>query len=267
MTVSDLRMPRLAGGLKERLELAKHVGFRGVASLDATAMATLRTWLPPDSASALLPDIADVSLPSTASIDLVRNLKDRARGRKIVGLVGHLSEAKNLSLFQRIASNPAHCDLFFFMAGQYEPLSVAPRSRAWIEAAASGSFDNAWAIANRIPSESDFNLLLASCDLIFAVYKDFTRSSNILTKAAHFHKPVLVGSGYCMAERVDQYGLGLHVPENSLEEAEKAIRALLAQGPSNPRYAEYTSEFSLERFRMRLGDFLDACSTRVSAPR
>lgn len=60
----------------------------------------------------------------------------------------------------------------------------------------------------KIPDESCFNALIAESDLIFAAYKQFTGSSNLLTKAAAFRKPVIVSRGLCMGRRVEQYGTG-----------------------------------------------------------
>ena len=56
----------------------------------------------------------------------------------------------------------------------------------------------------KIPDESCFNALIAESDLIFAAYKQFTGSSNLLTKAAAFRKPVIVSRGLCMGRRVEQ---------------------------------------------------------------
>ena len=38
---------------------------------------------------------------------------------------------------------------------------------------------------------------------------NFPHSSNIMTKAAAFNKPILVNDGYLMSERVKTYGIGL----------------------------------------------------------
>ncbi|MCS3171609.1 hypothetical protein NXW76_06820 [Bacteroides thetaiotaomicron] len=73
----------------------------------------------------------------------------------------------------------------------------------------------------KIPDESCFNALIAESDLIFAAYKQFTGSSNLLTKVAAFRKPVIVSRGLCMGRRVEQYGTGQTTGEDNAGECSR----------------------------------------------
>jgi hypothetical protein len=258
VSVSDLRHPARRPGMEQRMSILSHRSCRGLAVLDEVAARALQR-LHPGQIVMTLPDIADTSL-AAPTCPLAIELQHRAGGRRIVGLLGHLSEAKNLALFLDIATAPRNRDLFFLLAGQYEPLSLPPSLRQRIHAAAAGRWDNVWALTDRIASEAEFNRMLESSDVVFAVYRDFTRSSNILTKAALYRRPVLVAAGYCMAERLAAYRLGLAIPDDSVATAEAALRQLLAQGAPNADYAAFTRDFSVDNFRSRLAEFLRDCS-------
>jgi hypothetical protein len=262
VSVSDLRDPARRADMERRMHILSHRSCRGLAVLDEAAARAVRQ-LHPAQIVATLPDIADTTLADRGS-PFAAALQRRAAGRRVVGLLGHLSEAKNIALFLDIATAPGNSDLFFLLAGQYEPLSLPPELRARIEEAAAGRWDNVWAITERISSEAEFNRLLERTDIVFAVYRDFTRSSNILTKAALYQRPVLVAANYCMAERVAAYRLGLAIPEDSRAAAEIALRRLLAQGVPDADHANFARDFSIDEFRIRLAEFLENCSRTVS---
>jgi hypothetical protein len=228
-----------------------------VAILDNACVNPLKNQLPHLTVRTL-PDIADDSLGSSS--ELSAELERRAAGRKIVGLLGHLSEAKNLAMFLDLATAPRNRDIFFLLAGQYEALSVAPGERARLTDAAAGTLENIWALPNRIAAESDFNFLLQRVDVVFAVYRDFTRSSNILTKAALFRRPIVVAPGFCMAERVNQYRLGLTAEPDDAAECDAALRRLLRDGARGADYDGYARDFSPLAFQASLVDFLATCA-------
>lgn len=59
-----------------------------------------------------------------------------------------------------------------------------------------------------VRDEAEMNTIIGCVDVIWCIYEDWEGSSNLLTKAAMLRKEVIVASGYLMAERVRQYGLG-----------------------------------------------------------
>jgi hypothetical protein len=263
VSASDLREPRLASEMNARLRLLQHPHNRGLFVLDRVAEEQVQSMMPARVVRTL-PDMADQAV-AEADCPLARQVRQRARGRKIISLLGHLSIAKNIEQFLDLGDDPANQDLFFLLAGQFEPLGVPPRLRRRIQAAAEDRGQNVWAIPERIPSEEVFNRLLQDSDLLFAVYRSFTRSSNILSKAALFCRPVVVAEGYCMAERTAAYNLGLAVPENNPAATIAAIRRLL-DTPNQGDYARFMQDFSRAEFARRLDQALhQALSPHLSS--
>jgi glycosyltransferase involved in cell wall biosynthesis len=250
MEASDLRSRTLKRRITDRLHLLRAPTCMGVGVLDEAILPILSDALCGRTVT-FIPDIAEASMPNVTPAR-VAEVRGRARNRKVVGLIGHLTEVKNLGLFLEIATDPAQKDLFFLIAGQFEPLGVNPRTRGLLEQAAAGRWDNIVALPGRIGSEADFNALVASTDVLFAVYRDFTRSSNMLSKAAQSGRPVLVADGYCMAERVRSYGLGASVAGSDPAVHAAALRALLAAPPSRVGFERYAQDFSREQFQKQL---------------
>lgn len=255
VSASDLRDPIKVQPMRQRLRMLEHPYCRGLLLLDERILQEVRA-LARSRVVATLPDIAEIA-SGDPDAPLVRQLRTRARGRQIVSLLGHLSVAKNIDLFLDLATAPRNNDLFFLMAGQFEALSAPPGLRRRLRDAAAGRWPNVWAVPERIPSEAAFNRLVQESDLLFAIYRRFTRSSNILTKAALFRRPVVVAEGYCMEERTADYRLGLAVAESDRDGVERVIRQLL-QNPPLGDYGRFARDFSQERFAQRLDAALQA---------
>lgn len=171
----------------------------------------------------IFPDFTDTSAPDT-SYTLLQEVKSRAGKRKIVSLLGSVNLRKGVKLLQQSILLLPEEDYFFLIAGK-SSLSVEEEAELrTLEESRSNclfSFD-------KIPDERCFNALVAASDVIFAAYRHFTGSSNLLTKAAVFHKPVVVSESYCMGKRVEHYGTGKAIPENDAKECSDAIRSLCA---------------------------------------
>ena len=93
----------------------------------------------------------------------------------------------------------------------------------------------------------------------------------MLGKAAAFKKPILVAEGYLMGERVNQYQIGLAVPEEDSKQMLDAIKALgepldtRAQGRSE-HFAAYRHDFSHEALKTRFFAFLEKAMAVKTAP-
>ena len=99
----------------------------------------------------------------------------------------------------------------------------------------------------RIPGEAQFNSVVRACDVLFAAYWDFPSSSNLLSKAAVFGKPILVSEGHCMARRVAEYGLGVAIPQRDAAACIDALRQLFDGVPPRARYGHYRERHSMDR--------------------
>ncbi len=111
-----------------------------------------------------------------------------------------------------------------------------------------------------LPDEKVFNKIIDICDVIFAVYRDFRISSNMLGKAAHFRKPILVSDRYLLGERVMRYGIGHTVDEDDAASILSGLLKTAKQPAASGRISRYSSEFSIDALALRLENFFYKCS-------
>jgi glycosyltransferase involved in cell wall biosynthesis len=202
----------------------------------------------------VFPDFTEDSLPAnTNEKGLIQKIHTFASGRPIISLIGHLHWTKGLTVFTEAARHPSLNDCFFFLGGEL----------SWADTAKSIQLDlqHAWETApnilthfQRITSESTLNSIIDGSDIISASYISFPNSSNILTKAAFFEKPVVVSDGFLMAERVREFHLGEIIPEGDSEALAGAIRRILALGyreelRKRARWEAYRQLHSLDRLK------------------
>lgn len=240
--------------VKERFSLAK-TGFydhaallesdrcRSVAVLDEGIVQRLQQRLP-GKPVIVFPDVTDRTPPDD-NYAIRRQLIEKAKGRKIIGLFGSLDRRKGLLTFLRLAAATVEEDLFYVACGRFHPQFFTPEENACINAMAESDQGNLLFCPQQIPDEACFNALVEVSDLIYAVYEDFYHSSNIITKAALFRKPLVVGKGFCMDERVSRFQLGLSVSCGDLDELRRAIRSLLSGDAGlNPDYEGFLLQHS-----------------------
>ena len=113
--------------------------------------------------------------------------------------------------------------------------------------------ENLTLIPSYISDEDVFNSIISISDIVFAVYKDYKNSSNMITKASFFHKPILVSNQYLMGRRVDAYEIGLTVSENDLEDVIMGLEKLASENIPAANFDSYNNAFNQEVFG---GEFL-----------
>lgn len=192
-----------------------------------------------------MPDFADLSAPDL-SYPLLQTLWQRAGGRKIVSLLGSIGMRKGVTLLQQLIPLLPEDEYFFLIAGR-SWLDEAETSR--LRPLESGRTNCLFSL-ERIPDEACFNALVAASDVIFAVYRNFTGSSNLLTKAAAFQRPVVVSQGTCMGWRAEKYGTGRAIVETDADACRKAIADLCHDATDRTEaYDRYLQQHSLGRLR------------------
>jgi glycosyltransferase involved in cell wall biosynthesis len=200
----------------------------------------------------VFPDLTSNEMPSpgTSGWGLADKAATLARGRPIVLLAGHLRWTKGLEDFTALALLPEMQDTFFFLAGDVSWAEVPEDKikmlqRAWEEA------PNVYAHLQRLP-EGTMNTLICRASVVFAAYRSFPNSSNVLTKVAEFERPIVVSDGFLMAERVREFVLGEVVAEGDVAGLSQAIRLMMApdyawQLKKRARWKEYRSMHSAAR--------------------
>ena len=116
-------------------------------------------------------------------------------------------------------------DYFFAFVGRVNWKSLPPEDAAFLKEVAAGRVENCFGWDERTKPE-EFNAVMAAGDVIYACYRSFPNSSNVMGKAAAFGKPVIVSGGYLMGERCEEYGLGAVLSEGNVDEIVEAIRHL-----------------------------------------
>lgn len=235
--------------------------LRSVALLDEGVLDRMRGITGTDHV-VHFPDITDGRLPAAGSPEgrPADALRAFARGRPIVTLAGYLQKTKGVEEFTALAQTPRMRDRVFCLAGEPALDGFAPAARARLREIW-GRIPNLWTHLQRMPDDPEMNAILAASDVVFAAYRDFPNSSNLLTKAAVFRKPVLVSDGHLMAERVRRFGLGEIAPEGDLPALEEALHAMLSPGYGSRRAAaarweEYATEHAAERLPERFAAIL-----------
>jgi len=212
----------------------------------------------------VFPDIADDSAPDPA-FPPATQIRERARGRKVIGLLGVLSKRKGMLMLLEVARRALQENWFFVFAGELLQNSFLPEEQQVLSEFVASDPPNCFFHFQRMPDEPQFNAVVAECDILFAVYQSFMSSSNLLTKAAIFKKPVLVSDAHCMGERVRKYGIGLTIAEDSVSQCMMALRQLCGELEregrlKSARYEEYTRLHSTEQLRTSFEAVLTAAN-------
>jgi glycosyltransferase involved in cell wall biosynthesis len=205
----------------------------------------------------LFPDFSDTTV--TPNCLVADQLSRRANGRKIIGVAGHLLPSKGIVTLAEVAITLAAEDKNVLVAfvGEFWWESFEESARRTLRQAF--ALPNVFTHLERIPSESDFNAVLNRFDVIYACYHAFPHSSNMPAKAAGLGKPLIVSSGYLLAERTARYLLGKVIPERDVDALRKAILELInsqACLPNSEGCQEYLSLHSRQSLRESLCSLL-----------
>ena len=209
----------------------------------------------------IFPDLTDTS-PPDLNYSIARQIKVKAKGRKIIGLLGVQSKRKGLLTLLEVARQMEKKDYFFVFAGQLAEHTFTAQELTSIQNIVDSDSSNCFFYFERIANESQFNALVNICDILFAAYEKFPHSSNILTKAAIFEKPVIASSKFCMAERVEKFKLGLSIKEGDMLQCIEAIRYLCRQLENEgwqlkPNFKDYRHFHSTEQLKTNFWQILE----------
>lgn len=240
-----------SGGLPCPEKIFTSPTLHSVAVLDEAAVAPLKR-LTGGRPVYPFPDLTHADLPSDREeVGLCAKIKHFAAGRPIVSLTGHLQWTKGLDVFTDAASDPRMRDVFFFLGGEVNWHEVPDSEKRTLQIRWEMT-PNLYAHLQHLPEEKTMNAVIAGSDVVVACYRSFPNSSNILTKAAVFERPIVVSDGYLMAERVRRYNLGEIIPEGNADSLVRALQRMLQPNyyPSlreSARWQEYREAHSAKR--------------------
>lgn len=231
--------------------------FRGLCFLDEDAVACYQSCRP-EKIFGFLPDVANAELslqPSTIAGEIRR----RAAGRPIILLCGSVEGRKNARLFCEAARQPGAEDFLFAIVGQLHPATLDREERALLDEFAATRDGNTFFHDIYFECEGQMNAVIAAADIIFAVYRDFPISSNMLSKAATFRKPILVSDRFLMGRRVRRYGIGIAVPEEDASAMLAGLFSIPIKSIPVENFERYCADFSASALAAHLDCFLTDC--------
>jgi len=231
--------------------------LRGMCFLEEGVCADYRHHLPAKRFG-YLPDVTETELPRQAGV-IGLEIRRRAAGRKIVFMGGSIGWQKNVARWYELISMADPASWFFVQIGEVHRESFNGEERAAYEAVTAAPPENLFIKAEYLPDDRDFNEIIALSDVIFAVYRDFSKSSNMPGKAANFRKPLLVSDRYLMGARVREYGIGIAVAEDDSSKMLEALNSLAQNPVAEACFVRYCEAFSTESLRAHLTGFLEQC--------
>jgi hypothetical protein len=192
---------------------------------------------------------------------IIPQIQERAKGRTIISLLGSLDKRKGVLTLLEIARSSLSENWFFLFSGTFHEGKFSSHELQAIRESILQPPENCFFHLQYIPGDPQFNALVAISDIVFAVY-NYPHSSNILTKAAVFEKPVIVQDYSCMSERVRQFHLGGIVEPDNIEQCIYVLRNLCQQTRSGSfqqqtRFQDYKQCHSLNRLSQQFQIILE----------
>ena len=205
-----------------------------------------------------LPDVTHTDLPDERSA-LAQRIVQEAAGRKIVFLGGTIVKSKNIAAWFRLIALADPQQWYFVQIGEIRWDELDPQELQALRAAVESPRGNLLIHDGYLPDERTFNEIMMASDIIFAVYRDFPISSNMLGKAAAFEKPILVADNHLMGARVIRYGIGRAVPQDDPEAMLLALNQLVDPPQACTGFHAYREDFGREVLAARLDELIDHC--------
>ena len=209
-----------------------------IAVLDEFCIEAMRKY---QSIVILFPDFADSSAPNT-HYEIADSILEKAKGRKIISILGAMSFRKGIYTFVETAKRMPSDSYYFVMAGK--TYMNGEEQRYVLDNFSHRA--NCFYYRENIPTEADFNRLIEISAVIYAAYVDFSQSSNMFAKASLFEKPLIVSKGYYMEEVIKKYALGIAILQDSVKECMEAIIGLSTWHCSRNSCQKYLATHSRE---------------------
>lgn len=231
-----------------------------VATLDEGIVKSVNAAVGGDKCIAL-PDVADASVPDCSAGTVGADLRARAGDRPVITLCGSLYPQRGVELFLRTAMvNPQWC---FALVGD---LPFVPGTHASTKALLDEFLRRhpcGFYHPQTVPDGPLYNGIIASSDVIWNVHIDWPGSSNTLTKAALFERPVVVSDRHLLGERVGSFRLGEVCDEDSVTSVSAALQRILGHSTDQwramrqPRWREYREMHKSDHLITAFGDILE----------
>jgi len=196
---------------------------------------------------ALVPDVADLELPASAT-EMAREIRRRAGDRTVVLQIGSIMAHKGIPALLDVINAADPKRFFFALIGEVYWETFAEQEQR-VRLAYERPPENVFAHNGYTQSEREYNSLIKACDVVYAVYQNFNSSSNSLTKAAGMGRPILVAANTLMGERVLASGIGAAAPEGDTAGILAALNQLSERPLESFSFERYADAHSLESLK------------------
>ncbi|WP_413432489.1 glycosyltransferase [Crateriforma spongiae] len=163
----------------------------------------------------------------------------KADGVPVLLSTGVMQRRKGFLKMVQIAEQNLAPNWRFVLSGVFPPEGLSDAERERVRWAMEGRFSSVF-VHEGLLSEPEINAEIAASDLVFLGYDDWYQSSNVLTRAAQWRRPVISCSTGVPAERTRRHRLGWMLEHGSVDEIAALLRSIDAD--------------TLER-QSRLGDY------------
>lgn len=164
----------------------------------------------------IYPDFCSHTRLSQIKSPLENQLETEKKGRKVTCLLGSISPHKSIDLMLNCLKVSDPKEHFFLIAGKINWHNFEGIQHDKLKEIILNPPENLLIYDGWLDSEAEFDTLIQKSDLLFAYYRDFKKSSNVLTKGAFYRVPVIVSNKYLMGERVRNYKLGYALEEQEV---------------------------------------------------
>lgn len=211
---------------KQNVDFFKNKYCKGIGILEENKVEELKLAL--DKTNVILfPDVTFSDLGINQNYPLVSQIQREKNNKPVIMQIGSLAILKGILNFAKTAWLDKELKYYFCMIGHHHDLAydVSTEFRFLLQSLALKK--NTLFYFNKIHEDKDYDALVCSADILYAAYRDFPWSSNTLAKAAYFKKPIIVSEGHLMEKRIEEFGIGLAIPQDNPEKCLEAIDCLL----------------------------------------
>lgn len=203
------------------------------------------------------PDFTDSAGADLATNTIGNKIRMAAQDLPVIVLAGSLYEQRGIALFLQTAmANP---QWFFALVGEIKYVS---QQTMHLLHNFLHYHPHSFFYSQRILEDSNFNGIIMTSDVVWNIHLDWPGSSNTLTKAATYKKPVVASDRHLLGERVRKYRLGETCDETSVSSVSDAIANILHVSVEDwvvkkqPMWNEYSNLHSLEKLNSTIDAFI-----------
>jgi len=242
---------RFVGSAERRTEL--HESVDAVALLDERLVDQCNKDLRAPR-YVFLPDISPISTKHSDS-DLYQQIRRFSSGRKIVLLIGAINSRKSPRLWCDVIDAGDPKEWAFVQVGKVEWRSLGGNSAQRLRDTHL-AHPESFLLIDEYVSDVNFHLVFELADAVFAVYDNFSESSNLIFHSAYHRKPVLVANSGLMATRVQQFGLGLLCQDTNPKAVLQQLSRMIKQGVSADGVRHYQETFNESEFKKAISQLV-----------